>query len=120
MKSIDRPTETYLNNLSDRIEKLWKMMDKTVEKSFQLMETIHKKKSSKVTEPTPKNTETPKTPPKNFPTYRKKDQDTEEDAGSEEIQLKRQWEGKEKNKEMARHRTQGLPSTHPYRHLKQQ
>ena len=36
------------------------------------METIHKKKSSKVTEPTPKNTETPKTPPKNFPTYRKK------------------------------------------------
>ena len=84
MESIKQPTEQYLNNLSDRVEKLWKMMDQTMEKSFQLMEMIHQEKLSKITEQTPKNTETPKTPTRKNQIYRKEDQDAEGDADSEE------------------------------------
>ena len=62
------------------------MLDKTVEKSFQLMEANHKEELAKITEPTPKNRETPTPPPRKFPTYRKNDQDTAEDADSEESQ----------------------------------
>ena len=86
MKSINQPTEQYLNNLSDRVEKLWNMMDETVEKSFQLMEMIHQEKIAKISEQTPKNTETPKTPPRKNQIYRKEDQDTEGDADPEESQ----------------------------------
>ena len=86
MKSINQPTEQYLNNLSDRVEKLWNMMDETVEKSFQLMEMIHQEKIAKISEQTPKTTETPKTPPRKNQIYRKEDQDTEGDADPEESQ----------------------------------
>ena len=95
MKSINQPTEQYLNNLSDRIQKLWNMIDETMEKSFLLMEMIHQEKIAKISEQTPKNTETPKTPPRKNQIYRKEDLDLDEDADSEESQPGKEEEQRE-------------------------
>ena len=115
MENIKQPTEQYLNNLSDRVEKLWKMMDETMETSFQLMEMIHQEKLSKTTEQTPKNTEAPKTPPRKNQIYRKEDQDAEGDADSEESEPEIKERKKKKNKEKKRLRVRRIPPTHPYR-----
>ena len=76
IKHVEKPTQEYLERIIEDTRKIAEKMEKSVEKSFRIMEAIHRER-------TLRTMETPKQPQ---PNYNREEQNSDEDADSEETE----------------------------------
>ena len=76
IKHVEKPTQEYLERMIEDTRKIAEKMEKSVEKSFRIMEAIHRERIIRTIE-------TPKQPQ---PNYDREEQNSDEDADSEETE----------------------------------
>ena len=76
IKHVEKPTQEYLERMIEDTRKIAEKMEKSVEKSFRIMEAIHRER-------TLRTMETSKQPQ---PNYNREEQNSDEDADSEETE----------------------------------
>ena len=76
IKHVEKPTQEYLERMIEDTRKIAEKMEKSVEKSFRIMEAIHRERILRTIE-------TPKQPQ---PNHNREEQNSDEDADSEETE----------------------------------